>query len=129
MDSISCFNFITLTTSSKLIKLVVLSFIDSWPFSLLARRNIRFFFSFLGGSTLQHMEVPRLGVELELQLPAYTTATVMSGPSHIFDLCHSFQQCWILNPLGEARYRTCILMYTSWVLNLLSHNGNSRRNI
>ena len=24
---------------------------------------------------LQHMEVPRLGVESELQLPAYTTAT------------------------------------------------------
>lgn len=35
-------------TSSKLIKLVVLSFIDSWPFSLLARRNIRFFFFLFG---------------------------------------------------------------------------------
>ena len=33
-----------------------------------------FLFSFLGPH-LQHMEVPRLGVELELQLPAYTTAT------------------------------------------------------
>ena len=27
------------------------------------------------GLHLQHMEVPRLGVESELQLPAYTTAT------------------------------------------------------
>ena len=26
-----------------------------------------------------HMEGPRLGVELELQLPAYTTATAMPG--------------------------------------------------
>ena len=34
-----------------------------------------FLFFFLLGPPLQHMEVPRLGVELELQLPAYTTAT------------------------------------------------------
>ena len=32
------------------------------------------------GPHLRHMEVPRLGVELELQLPAYTTATAMPGP-------------------------------------------------
>ena len=32
------------------------------------------------GSRLQHMEVPRLGVELELQLSAYTTATAMWDP-------------------------------------------------
>ena len=29
----------------------------------------------------QHMEVPRLGVESELQLPAYTTATATPDPS------------------------------------------------
>ena len=28
----------------------------------------------------QQMEVPRLGVELEPQLPAYTTATATPGP-------------------------------------------------
>ena len=28
----------------------------------------------------RHMEVPRLGDELELQLPAYTTATATPGP-------------------------------------------------
>ena len=33
-----------------------------------------FLFSFLG-LPLQHMEVPRLGVKLKLQLPAYITAT------------------------------------------------------
>ena len=33
------------------------------------------------GPHLRHMEVPRLGVELELQLPAYTTATVTQDPS------------------------------------------------
>ena len=33
-----------------------------------------FFLFFLGGGT-EHTEVPRLGAESELQLPAYTTAT------------------------------------------------------
>ena len=46
------------------------------------------FFGFLG-LHLCHVEVPRLGVELELQLPAYTTATATSDPSHICDLQHS----------------------------------------
>ena len=39
-----------------------------------------------------HMEVPRLGVESELQLLAYTTATAMQDPSHVWDLHHSSQQ-------------------------------------
>ena len=34
------------------------------------------------------MEVPRLGVELELQLLAYTIATATQDPSHICDLHH-----------------------------------------
>ena len=71
------------------------------------------------------MGVPRLGAELELQLPAYTTATVTRDPSHIWDLYHSSQQCQILNPLSEARDGTCVLMDTGWACNLLSHNGNS----
>ena len=32
------------------------------------------------------MEVLRLGVESELQLPAYTTATATQGPSCVSDL-------------------------------------------
>ena len=39
-----------------------------------------FFFSFLGPHP-RHMEVPRLWVQLELQLPAYVTATAMPDPS------------------------------------------------
>ena len=38
-----------------------------------------FFFFFLG-PYLQHMEVPRLGVESELQLLTYTTAHSNAGP-------------------------------------------------
>ena len=39
------------------------------------------------GQHPEHMEVPRLWVKLELQLPAYTTA--MLDPSHICNLCQS----------------------------------------
>ena len=49
------------------------------------------------------MEVPRLGVEWELQLPAYTRATATPDPSCIYDLRHSSGQQGILNPLSEAR--------------------------
>ena len=38
---------------------------------------------------LWHVAVPRLGVELELQLPAYTTAIAMLDLSCVFDLHHS----------------------------------------
>ena len=63
------------------------------------------------------IEVPWwLGVESELQLWAYTTATGMQDPSHICDLHHSSQQGQILNPLSKARSHTGILMGTSWVL-------------
>ena len=64
---------------------------------------------------LPHMEVPRLGVNSELQLPAYTTATAMQDPSHICDLHHGSRQPWILNPLSEARDRTRVFMDTSQV--------------
>ena len=40
-----------------------------------------FCFCFLGPH-LWHMEVPRLGVESELQLPAYATATATGDPSY-----------------------------------------------
>ena len=60
-----------------------------------------------------HMEVPRLGVESELQLLAYATATATQDPSYICDLHHILRQCQIPYPLSEARDQTCILMDTS----------------
>ena len=71
----------------------------------------------------QHMEVSRLGVELELQPPAYTTATAKQDPSHICDLYHSSQQCWILNPQSKARDRTCNLMVPSRIRFLWATTG------
>ena len=61
------------------------------------------------------MEVPGIGIESELQLPAYTTAIEMPAPGHVCDLHHSSQQYQILNPLSRARDQICILMDTSWV--------------
>ena len=78
------------------------------------------------GPPLQHMEVSRPGVESELQRPAYTTVTATPNLSHISDLHLSSRQQQILNPLSEARDRTCILADISRVHNSLSHNGNSK---
>ena len=60
------------------------------------------------------MAVPRLGVESELQLSAYATATAMPNLSCIFELHGSSTQFQILNPLSEARDWTHILMDTRW---------------
>ena len=48
------------------------------------------------------MEVPRLGVESELQLLAYATAIRTTDLSHVCNLYHSSQQHQILNLLSEA---------------------------
>ena len=71
--------------------------------------NFYSLFVFLG-LHLQHTEVPRLGVESELQLPAYSTTTATPDPSRVCNLQHSWQQHLILNPWSKAGDWTCILM-------------------
>ena len=71
---------------------------------------ILFFFL---GLQVQHMEAPRLGIELELQLLAYVTATAILDLSPIFNLRHRSRQHSILNPLSEVRDRTPA---SSWIL-------------
>ena len=61
------------------------------------------------------MEVPRLGLKSELQLPAYTTAIAMQDPSRVCNLHHSSRQRQILNPLSKARDQTHNLMVPSWI--------------
>ena len=73
---------------------------------------IYLFICFLGLRP-RHIAVPRLGVQLELQLPAYATAT--SDLSHVCNLHHSSLQRGILNPLSEARDQTCNLLIPSWI--------------
>ena len=40
------------------------------------------------------MEVPMLGVESEVQLPAYATATAMTDPSQVCDLQPQLRATW-----------------------------------
>ena len=73
-----------------------------------------FVFCFLGPHSW-HMEVPRLGVELELQLLASATATATQDLSYICNLRQSSWQCQIPDPLSKARDQTCILLDISWI--------------
>ena len=62
------------------------------------------------------MDVPRLGVQSELHLPAYATATAMQDQSRVCNLHHSSGQRQILNLLSEARDRTQNLMVPSLIV-------------
>ena len=67
------------------------------------------------GPYLRHIEVPRLGIESELQLLVYTTATATQDPSRVCDLYHSSWQRRILNALSETRDGTHNLMVPSQI--------------
>ena len=76
--------------------------VNTTLFLILLRLNFFFFFliflfSFLGPHE-RHMEVPRLEIESELQLPAYTTATATWDLIRICNLHQSSSQCW-MDPL------------------------------
>ena len=64
--------------------------------------NLYFLFYCFLGMHLWHMEVRRLGVQAELQLPTYTTATATWDPSRIFDLHHRSQQRWVPAARGQG---------------------------
>ena len=87
-------------------RMVLLILKGCLPYSvfLVAAAAASFFFSssfcFLGPYSW-HMEIRRLGVEL--QLLVYATATAAPDPSCILDLHHCSQQRWILNALSKAR--------------------------
>ena len=71
------------------------------------------------------MEVSRLGVKSELQLPTYTTATSTQDLSCICNLHHSSQQCRIVNPLSKGRDRTRKLMVPSRIHFLCTTTGTA----
>ena len=82
-----------------------------WGFFLFCFFFLLPFLGLLSG----HMEVPRLGIQSELLLPVYATATAMQDPSRVCNLHHSSRQRQILNLLSEARIRTCNLMVPSQI--------------
>ena len=85
-----------------------------YMFSPICRIFFFFFFFFLGLYP-QLMQVPRLGVKLELQPLVYTTATATPDLTCICDLYHSSWQRKILSPLIKARDQTLVLMDTNQV--------------
>ena len=78
------------------------------------------------------MEVPRLGiqirVQLELQLPAYAAATATWYLIRVWDLHHSSQQHQILNPPSEARDRTHNLVVPSRIHFCCAMKGTPKLN-
>ena len=98
--------FSTWTFASRLPFFTSVNFNSSQKKSLLflSFPHLFYFLSFVFlGPHLQHIEVPRQGVQLELLLLAYARATAMPYPSHVCDIHHSSWQCQILNPLSKAR--------------------------
>ena len=73
---------------------------------------IYFFLFFFLGLHLLHTEVPKLGVESVLQLPAYVTPTATPDPSPTCEYGCSLWPDQILNPVSKARDRTHILVGT-----------------
>ena len=101
--------------------------VPSWICFLCAKTgtpSLHFFF--FSGPHLRHMEVPRLGVESELYLPAYTTATATGNLSCICNLHHSSQQRQIPDPPTKAPDRTHILMDTHWICFYCTTTGTPR---
>ena len=90
---------------------------------MLTWEKMNFYFSFLW-LHLQHMEVLRLRVKLEMQLPANAIAMDMAmlDPSYICDPSYSAWSLthWVRPGIKPASSRTLC-----WVLNLQNHNGNS----
>ena len=87
--------------------------------------RFEFLFSFLG-MHLWQIEVPGLGVESELQVLGYTTATATSDLSHTYILCGNLRQHQILNPLSEARDGTYVLTALCRVLTHWATTGTPR---
>ena len=82
----------------------------------------------------QRIEVPRLGVESELELLAYAAGrsepkSAMPDLSCIYNLHHSSWQGQILNPLNKSRDRTYILLDTIQVHNHCATTGTPYNNI
>ena len=88
--------------------------------------SLFFFFFFFLRLHLRHMEVPRLKVKSELQLPVYATVTAMWHLNHICNLHHSSWKQQILHPWQWPEIEPASLWTLCQVLKPLSHNRNSQ---
>ena len=123
--TMSCFSVATFKTLCLCLTVDYdVSRCESLSFSYLELIQLFFFFFSFLGYTCGIWKFSGWG-QIGAAAGTYTTATATKDPSCICDLHCSLWQRWILKPLREARDRTCILMDTSQVLNVLSHNRNS----
>ena len=129
----SCLLWTLVTCISKLVAVDWVTVYADWLKLIKAASEIKigsitFFFLFFLGLHLRRLEVPRLGVESELQLPTYNTATATATQdlSHTCSLPHISQQHRIAYPLSKARDWTWILKNTSRFGFPLLQNGNSQ---
>ena len=83
-----------------------------------------FFFFFLFGPHLWHMEIPRLGVESELQLPAYTIAPATPDPATSVTCTAACSNTGSLTHSARPGIESTFLWTQGLVLNPLSHNRN-----
>ena len=85
-----------------------------------------FFFSLFLWPHLWHMEIPRLGMGSELQLPAYITATaspqIQAASATYATVCVKAPS---LTHWARLRIKPASLWTLCWVLNPLSHNRNA----
>ena len=79
--------YVNYNSKQKLCSMIFLTVLLSCNPPVIQFTHLFTYFCFLG-LHLQHVEVPRLGIESELQLLAYTTATAMRDLSHVWNLCH-----------------------------------------
>ena len=87
--------------------------------------EVRLIFFFFLWPRLWHMELPRLGVESELQMLSHATATATPVLSRICDLSWSLWQAPSLTHWPRPGIEPMPSRALRWVLKLLSHNGNS----
>ena len=96
---------------------------------------IAFLFFFFLGPHPWLMEVPRLGVESQLQLPTYAIATATREVSYIYGLHHSSQQHQIqthwarpgIDPASSwilARFASTVLQWELPMISILLPNQN-----
>ena len=71
------------------------------------------------------MEVPRPGIKSQLQLPAYTTATATWNWATSMTYTTAFGNAGFLTSWANSGVEPASSGALCWVLNLLSHNGNS----
>ena len=113
------YNNIDICASSRCLRVYIQPSACVFTYYKHLERPDSFFFFFwyfvFSGPHPQHMEIPRLGVELEVQLPAFTTATTMRIQV-LLPPAPQLMATPILNALSEARDQTRNLMLPSWTI-------------